>query len=63
MHCASDVWVVCARLPMCIVACFVGFWGSVFCWWECIPTRVLFALFVKCFFYVLFGGVFFWELA
>ena len=27
-----DVWVVCARLPVCIVACFVGFWGSVFCW-------------------------------
>ena len=25
-----DVWVVCARLPVCIVACFVGFWGSVF---------------------------------
>ena len=25
-----DVWVVCACLLMCIVACFVGFWGSVF---------------------------------
>ncbi len=24
-----DVWVVCARLPVCIVACFVGF-GEVF---------------------------------
>ena len=22
-----DVWVVCARLPMCIVTCFLGFWG------------------------------------
>ena len=20
-----DVWIVCARLPVCIVACFVGF--------------------------------------
>ena len=32
-----DVWVVCARLPVGSVACFVGFWGSVF-WWKCIPT-------------------------
>ena len=32
-----DVWVVCAHLPVCLVACFVGFWGIVF-WWECIPT-------------------------
>ena len=32
-----DVWVVCACLPVCIVACFVDFWGSVFCW-KCIPT-------------------------
>ena len=32
-----DVWVGCACLPVCIVACFVGFWGSVFCW-KCIPT-------------------------
>ena len=29
-HC--DVWVVGARLLVCIVACFVGFWGSVFRW-------------------------------
>ena len=27
-----DVWVVCACLPVCIVACFIAFWGSVFCW-------------------------------
>ena len=32
-----DVWVGCACLLVCIVACFVGFWGSVFCW-NCIPT-------------------------
>ena len=25
-----DGWVVCARIAMCIVACFVGFWGTVF---------------------------------
>ena len=25
-----DVWVVCARIAMCIVACFIGFWGTVF---------------------------------
>ena len=25
-----DVWVVWACLPVCIVACFVGFWGNVF---------------------------------
>ena len=25
-----DMWVVCACLLVCIVACFVGFWGSVF---------------------------------
>ena len=25
-----DVWVVCACLPVCTVACFVGFWGIVF---------------------------------
>ena len=30
MHRAVIVWVVCACLPVCIVACFVGFWGSVF---------------------------------
>ena len=30
MHCASDVWVVCARLPVCIVACFVDFWEVFF---------------------------------
>ena len=30
MHCTSDVWVVCACLPMCIVACFVWFLGIFF---------------------------------
>ena len=25
-----DVWVVCACIVMCIVACFIGFWGTVF---------------------------------
>ena len=25
-----DVWVVCACILVCIVTCFVGFWGSVF---------------------------------
>ena len=32
-----DVWVVCACIAVCIVTCFIGFWGSVF-WWKCIPT-------------------------
>ena len=27
---ACDEWVVCVRLPVCIVACFIGFWLSVF---------------------------------
>ena len=35
LHC--DVWVVCACIVVCTVACFIGFWGSVF-WWKCIPT-------------------------
>ena len=35
LHC--DVWVVCSRSVVCIVTCFIGFWGSVF-WWKCIPT-------------------------
>ena len=25
-----DGWVVCAHIAMCIVACFIGFWGTVF---------------------------------
>ena len=37
--------VVCACIVMCIVACFIGFWGRVF-WWKCIPTWLVFA---KCF--------------
>ena len=24
------MWVVCARLPVCTVTCFISFWGSVF---------------------------------
>ena len=39
-----DVWVVCARIAVGIVTCFIGFWGSVF-WWKCIPTSLVFALF------------------
>ena len=27
LHC--DVWVVCACIKVCIVACFISFWGSV----------------------------------
>ena len=34
-HC--DVWVVCTCIVVCAIACFIGFWGSVF-WWKCIPT-------------------------
>ena len=41
-----DVWVVCARIAVGIVTCFIGFWGSVF-WWKCIPTSLVFALFGK----------------
>ena len=33
-----DMWVVCACLLVCIVACFVGFWGSVF-WQKCPGER------------------------
>ena len=32
-----DVWVVSACVVVCIVACYIGFWGSVF-WWKCIPS-------------------------
>ena len=31
-----DVWLVCACLPVGLVACFIGFGGSIF-WWKCIP--------------------------
>ena len=34
-----DVWVVCACIAMCIVACFVGFW------WKCIPNMTCFCIF------------------
>ncbi len=44
LHC--DVWVVCACIVVCTVACFIGFWGSVF-WWKYIPTSLVFALFGK----------------
>ena len=33
LHC--DVCVVCACIVACTVACFIGFWGSVF-WWKCV---------------------------
>ena len=45
-----DVWVVCARLPVCIVTCFVGLWGSVLLV-EVHPYMSAFALCVKCFLY------------
>ena len=32
-----DVWVVCACIVVCIVACFIGFSGTLF-WWKCIST-------------------------
>ena len=44
LHC--DVWVVCACIVVCTVACFIGVWGSVF-WWKYIPTSLVFALFGK----------------
>ena len=46
---AVNVLVVCACSTVCTVACFIGFWESVF-WWKCIPTCLVFALFGKCFF-------------
>ena len=52
-----DVWVVCACIAVCIVACFIGFWGSVFCW-KCIPTWLVFALFGKVLFLQLVLGCF-----
>ncbi len=45
-HCAVMVWVGCACIAVCIVACFIGFWGRVF-WWKWIPTWLVFALFGK----------------
>ena len=30
-----DVWVVCGRVPVCIVTCFLGFWEVFFA--KCIP--------------------------
>ena len=33
-----DVWVVCACITVCIVTCFIGFWGSVLCVCTCVHT-------------------------
>ena len=53
-----DVWVVCACIAVCIVACFIGFWGSVFLV-EVHPYMTCFLHFLaKCFFCNLFWGVF-----
>ena len=53
-----DVWVVCARITMCIVACFIGFWELFF--GESPSLHNLFLHFLaKCFFCNLFWP-FFW---
>ena len=56
-----DVWVGCACLLVCIVACFVGFWGSVFAGSASLHDWFLHflvsAFSVTCF------GAFFWEMA
>ena len=49
-----DVWVICARLPVCIVACFIGF-GEVFLW-KCIPTYWQSTFSLTCFGAFLGGG-------
>ena len=52
-----DGWVVCARIVMCIVACFIGFWGTVF--GESPSLHDLFLHFLaKCFFCNLFWAFF-----
>ena len=53
-----EVWVVCARLPVCIVTCFVGFWGSVFFAGSASLHDCFCTFFGKCFFCNLFWGVF-----
>ena len=53
-----DVWVVCARLPVCTVACFFVFWGIVF-FVGVHPYMSAFCTFCKVLFSVLFRGVFF----
>ena len=53
-----DVWVVCACLPVCIVACFVGFWGSVFA--GSASLHDWFLHFLESAFSVTCFGAFFW---
>ena len=57
LHC--DVWVVCACIVVCTVACFIGFWRSVFGGSASLHNLFLHFL-AKCFFCNLFWGVF-WE--
>ena len=54
-----DVWVVCTCIAerTCIVACFIGFWGSVFCGSASLHDLFLHFL-ANCSFYSLFWGVF-----
>ena len=54
-----DVWVVCACLPVCIVACFVGFWGSFFAESASLHDWLLW-YFLESAFSVTFLGCFFW---
>ena len=58
-----DVWVVCARLPVCIVACFVGFWGSVFLLVASASLHDWFLHFLESAFSVTCFGAFFLEMA
>ena len=55
-----DVWVVGVCIAMCIVACSIGFWRSVFGGSPSLHDLFLHFL-AKCFFCNLFWGVF-WEM-
>ena len=54
-----DVWVVCTCIAVCIVACFIGFRGSVFFGGRASLHDLFFHFLAKCFFCNLFWGVFF----
>ena len=56
-----DVWVVCARLPVGIVACFVGFWEVFFA--RSASLHDWFLHFLESAFSVTCFGAFFWEMA
>ena len=43
-----DVWVVCACIAVCIVTCFIGFCGSVFCESASLHDLFLHFAFVVC---------------